>query len=430
MGYLLVSRVKSTTFSLLQSFLLVTLSCGISATLLYFYLYQPGDFTFISAPTTFDGNSYSNEILAYSDAIQEFNLEGILQSYGALVTFLYSPSVLFDNPIWCAVVNIIAMTVSVRLLSIIADSIFAAYACREQACTVFTRWHHRLVFRSGLLLLTAFNPYYIASYLVPSKDILSLLIVTFLGHLILNGGIYNIFLLIPILISSFFTRISTFAIVLFSVVQARIAVIDRFKHVYNSMIPAAVYSFSFFLISLVNLGRINEFDTAGSFITDFTNSGLKPVLFLLMPSLYSLWDLSKTFLDGDSKLNIVVFSFAVNGIYLFLLIPLFFVLFVFKKNNYWPSREIKSLVCALFVAFAAVFSNSFIHPRYIYEFVPLVFILVLVDSCFNPNNRLVTYFTLCFAVSIAFILKIILFLFNAASSNYPDYVLPPFLNLI
>lgn len=423
-----MSRVKSTAFTLVQSFLLVTLSCSVSATLLYFYLYQPANLAFVSAPTTFDGMSYSNEILAYSDALQEFNLEAILKSYGALVTFLYSPSVLFDNSIWCAVVNIIAMTVSVRLLSIIADSIFTAYSCREQACPVSTRWHHRFVFRSSLLLLTAFNPYYIASYLVPSKDILSLLIVTILGYLVLNRGIYSFFSLAPVLVFSFFTRISTFSIVFFSVVQSRIVQIDRLKRIYDSMILAAVYSSSFILISLINPRRVNEFDTAGSFITDFTNSGLKPLLFVLMPVLYSLWDLSKTFLDGDSNFNIVVFSFAINGIYLFLLIPLFFILFGFKKINYWPSREIKSLASALFVAFAAVFSNSFIHPRYLYEFMPLAFILIWADSRYNPNNRIATSFTFCLALSISLILKILLVMLNLSSSNYPAYALPPFLN--
>ncbi len=382
----------------------------------------------VTAPTTYDANSYAGEILAFSDSILSLNIGEIIQSYGALVTFIYSPAVLFDIHLWCAFVNVFLMTASVRMLSCSSAAIFSDYIRFSAVRSIIPLRHQYLTFKICLLFLTSFNPYYIASYLVPSKDIASLFVFSVAGSFVLQGRIRSLGLSAILLAISFFTRISVFFAVLFSVIQFRLLSLRTTSRFYNAFCPFVFYVLAFILVSLFNPRLTNEYVTAGSFITDITNSALKPLLFPFFPFLYSLWDLSKPFLSSDSEFNAVVFAFAFNSVYIALLLPVFFFVFGLKKSCYWPSRRIKQLTIILFVALSVVFCNSFVHPRYMYEFLPLIFILVYADACFVRNLRVAPLFLV--AILVSFCLKVILLVAGLSSSNFPDYVLPTFLGLV
>jgi len=63
-----------------------------------------------------------------------------------------------------------------------------------------------------------------------------------------------------------------------------------------------------------------------------------------------------------------------------------------------------------------------------YEFLPLIFILVYADACFVRNLRVAPLFLV--AILVSFCLKVILLVAGLSSSNFPDYVLPTFLGLV
>ena len=387
----------------------------------------------VSAPTTYDGNSYFNEIVNYADSVQAGAFSQLIKSYGALVVALYSPCIIFGLKYWPLLVNVFLMGVALSNYFVIFENSSKFYLF------YLPRSH-----TSGLLilitLLSSLDPYYIGSYLVPSKDILSLFLVSFLGLWIVNNNhsgqgylplfraraksIVKIFILILIILAMFFTRISVFLGSCFYFIADKL-VRSNSKRKY---IPVFCFLFSYISASLISLlvssSRI-EFQSEGGLFNSLLLTPFKLLLTPAMPAIYAFWDLFKPVLSGSS-LNIVLASFALIAIpltYIFYLLYLaYFSSLCLKTYSLPSSNNIFGFSSSIL---GSAMANTYVHPRYIYEVMPLLAISLFF---YFPNHFKIS--RLFMAVLLITLLKFGLVYqpFISVASEMPVYVLPPFLN--
>ena len=387
----------------------------------------------VSAPTAYDGNSYFNEIVNYADFVQAGAISELIKSYGALVVALYSPCIIFGLKYWPLLVNVFLMGVALF-------NYFAIFEASSRFYFFYLSRSHT----SGLLilitLLSSLDPYYIGSYLVPSKDILSLFLVSFLGLWIVNNdhqgkgyhslfrarakSMAQIFILILIILAMFFTRISVFLGSCFYFISDKL-VRPNSKQKY---IPVFCFLFSYISASLISLfvasNRI-EFQSEGGAFNSILLTPFKLLLTPAMPAIYALWDLFKPVLSGSS-LNIILASFALIAIpltYIFYLLYLAYFSSLCLKTYFLPSSN--NILGFSSSILGSAMANTYVHPRYIYEVMPLLAISLFF---YFPNHFKIS--RLFMAVLLITLLKFGLVYqpFIRVASEMPVYVLPPFLN--
>lgn len=148
----------------------------------------------VDAPTTYDGLSYYSEISAYRGEIESFDLLGLLKSYGLLVVLIYSPIVIFPATAqwWPVLLNSIFLLFCSSLLSTIINRVIFVNSCAIASAPAYLydprvgKYPFALLAVLPSVVLILLNPYYLGSLLVPSKDILSLVISTSYLYLISN----------------------------------------------------------------------------------------------------------------------------------------------------------------------------------------------------------------------------------------------------
>ena len=387
----------------------------------------------VSAPTSYDGNSYFNEIINYVDFIQAGAITELVKSYGALVVVLYSPCIIFGIKYWPLFVNLFLMGFSLF-------NYFAIFDASSRLCPMSLSRSSIFGLLGLIILISALDPFYIGSYLVPSKDIVALFLVSSLGFGIASNNLINkdfgilsllgtrglgrILMLALILAAMFFTRISIFLGSCFYFISAGFAP----WNIKQKNFPVLCYLFSYISTSLLSLlvaGDRIPFQSEGGFFNSILLTPLKLLLAPAMPAIYSLWDLFKpAILDGS--LNIVLFSFSLVSIPLTYLVFMLYNSYVFplcvKKYTFQPSNNILAFSSSIL---GSALANTYVHPRYIYEVMPLLAISLFFrfPNFFRPSKLFI-------AMLLIVLLKTILVYqpFVRVAADMPAYVLPPFLN--
>lgn len=414
---------------------------AILAALYLAYIYKMGGNAWfgVNTPTTYDGLSYYNEILAYQSMIESFNIAGLVTAYGALVVLIYSPIVISPQIAswWPLCVNSVLLFSSAFLFALAL-----AKAASFRICSNFIGTYQTCVKRTKLasigpltmfciLFLVLLNPYYVGSLLVPSKDILALTVsVGYLFYLISTLSKANpasrpsprlLIAFSTLLLLAFAVRITLFLGLFFCTVYflLRSSWLPRFvSHPLSSYLLSAFISATIFLYF-----QTVSFESAGSALNSAISSGYKYLFIPILPFIYSLWDFFKSPTSLMLGFNIVQFSFSVNGIFALSLIVPFFLLLYFRsfKSVDASTRKLWAMTS---IAIAVPICSGYVHVRYLYEFFPWM----LVSLSFRFGYR----FILVWATQLlplAFVIKLLLGFFGLLiySPNLPEYVLPPFL---
>jgi len=419
--------------------LFTLLAACLSFLLIALYKISPSNFLNVTAPTTYDGLSYYNEISVYGEDVRSLNIASLLKSYGLLVVILYSPIFIFPLVAswWCLAVNCCLLLFSAASFAIVVHKScsYSASICKSLPIVPLGEG----IIKSGVgplailvaTLLILLNPYYIGSIFVPSKDILALSVsISYL--LVLVGlfasrckapffapGIISKFIII--LIFAFFVRLTLFLGLLFSTAYILICFRKRSGLISSPLAQyfvCAILSSSIFLVY-----QTVSFDSAGLALNKLLASPLKFVFIPALPFIYSLWDFLKSPDVGPGGINIVQLGFSLNGTIVLPLIASFFVYLYSGKANFRDASS-RSLWAVTAIALAVPMASGYVHVRYIYEFIPWLLVSFSFASGYS-YIRLFLFRLLPFSA----IIKLSLYMGGLLlpSPVLPLYSLPPHL---
>ena len=413
----------------LLSFILTVFGAAISFILLQSFVH-PSHFGFrVAVPTAFDGIGYSAEIIGNANAIVSLDLSTLLSAYGLFVILFYSPAILLGWSFWCLFVNSFLLSCSFIFYAIILSE------AKPEIIPLGSIPYRRFRLSASLValaLLVQLNPYYIVSMWVPSKDILSLFLVSLISYVLFRPrelliGSKISLILLPIF---FFVRISIFAPLL--LVNAFL-----YSKGFRTFFVGKFFGFRVFLVSylcssvyaFVRASPPAQFESLGSGINLLMNSPFKFILAPFVPVFYGLWDFFKP-LVTENPFHSVVFSFSWNSFFvavcIFVFLPRIFLLSYEAISSNTNCSWLPLATFYLAAGCGVVMSNSFVHPRYMYEYLPLAFVVYSATSLRGFLSRLDPGLLVIFLILLSKCLQLFSGFYFYNEPSIP-YELPPFL---